>query len=66
VNPDITEEIIRALPKTDLHCNLDGSVSIPWIWYYHRILNIRKQLHFVKVLFCFYLIGRNSKKRKSI
>jgi adenosine deaminase len=32
VNPDITEEIVRALPKTDLHCNLDGSVSIPWIW----------------------------------
>lgn len=31
-NPPITSDIIRALPKTDLHCNLEGSVSIDLLW----------------------------------
>ena len=30
--PAITKEIIAALPKTDLHCRLDGSLSIPQLW----------------------------------
>jgi len=31
-HPAITAEILRALPKTDLHCRLDGSVSIDLLW----------------------------------
>lgn len=31
-NPPITKEIIRAIPKTDLHCNLEGSVSLELVW----------------------------------
>ncbi len=27
-NTEITEELIRALPKTDLHCHLDGSLRV--------------------------------------
>jgi hypothetical protein len=27
--PEITEDFIRALPKTDLHVHLDGSIRIP-------------------------------------
>jgi adenosine deaminase len=27
-NPQITEELVRALPKTDLHCHLDGSLRL--------------------------------------
>ena len=30
-DPTITEDLIRALPKTDLHVHLDGSVRIPTI-----------------------------------
>lgn len=26
--PPVTEELVRALPKTDLHCHLDGSVRL--------------------------------------
>ena len=29
--PPVTEELIRALPKTDLHCHLDGSVRLATI-----------------------------------
>jgi hypothetical protein len=32
INPEITQAIVQALPKTDLHCNLDGCVSVSWIW----------------------------------
>jgi len=31
-NPEITAEMLRALPKADLHCRLDGSVSIDTLW----------------------------------
>jgi adenosine deaminase len=31
-NPPITREILRALPKADLHCRLDGSVSLQTVW----------------------------------
>ncbi|MCH8304866.1 MAG: adenosine deaminase [Candidatus Marinimicrobia bacterium] len=27
-NTEITEELVRALPKTDLHCHLDGSLRV--------------------------------------
>ena len=27
--PPVTEELLRALPKTDLHCHLDGSLRLP-------------------------------------
>jgi len=30
--PVITAEILRGLPKTDLHCRLDGSISINQLW----------------------------------
>ena len=26
--PAVTEELLRALPKTDLHCHLDGSLRL--------------------------------------
>ena len=26
--PPVTEELLRALPKTDLHCHLDGSLRL--------------------------------------
>ncbi|HEY6104789.1 MAG TPA: hypothetical protein VIV59_02310 [Anaeromyxobacteraceae bacterium] len=29
--PPVTEELVRALPKTDLHCHLDGSLRLPTI-----------------------------------
>ena len=29
--PPVTEEIVRALPKTDLHCHLDGSLRVQTI-----------------------------------
>jgi adenosine deaminase len=29
--PEVTEELLRALPKTDLHCHLDGSLRISTI-----------------------------------
>src|SRR6266567_3606311 len=29
--PEVTEELLRALPKTDLHCHLDGSLRIETI-----------------------------------
>jgi len=29
--PEVTEELLRALPKTDLHCHLDGSVRVKTI-----------------------------------
>ncbi|ELR14824.1 adenosine deaminase [Acanthamoeba castellanii str. Neff] len=32
VNPPITLDIVRALPKADLNCRIDGSVSIPLLW----------------------------------
>ena len=32
LQPAITSEILRGLPKTDLHCRLDGSVSINQLW----------------------------------
>src|SRR5437763_238347 len=28
-----SEEFIRALPKVDLHCHLDGSLRLETIWY---------------------------------
>ncbi len=28
---EVTEELIRALPKTDLHCHLDGSMRLKTI-----------------------------------
>jgi len=31
-NPEITADMLRALPKADLHCRLDGSVSIDTLW----------------------------------
>jgi len=31
-NPLITKEILRAIPKTDLNCRLDGSVSVRALW----------------------------------
>lgn len=31
-NPPISEEIVQALPKTDLHCNLEGSISLELLW----------------------------------
>eukprot|EP01119_Soliformovum_irregulare_P011081 TRINITY_DN2753_c0_g1_i1.p1 TRINITY_DN2753_c0_g1~~TRINITY_DN2753_c0_g1_i1.p1 ORF type:complete len:722 (+),score=251.54 TRINITY_DN2753_c0_g1_i1:20-2185(+) len=31
-NPKITKEIIRLLPKSDLHCRLDGSIRIETLW----------------------------------
>ena len=31
-HPPITREILEGLPKTDLHCRLDGSVSIDLLW----------------------------------
>eukprot|EP00005_Dracoamoeba_jomungandri_P005358 CAMPEP_0174254576 /NCGR_PEP_ID=MMETSP0439-20130205/3899_1 /TAXON_ID=0 /ORGANISM="Stereomyxa ramosa, Strain Chinc5" /LENGTH=758 /DNA_ID=CAMNT_0015336243 /DNA_START=196 /DNA_END=2469 /DNA_ORIENTATION=+ len=31
-NPVITEELIKKLPKTDLHCRLDGSLSLEFIF----------------------------------
>jgi len=30
--PVVTAEILRGLPKTDLHCRLDGSISITQLW----------------------------------
>lgn len=30
--PEITAEIVKALPKTDLHCRFDGSVPPKFIW----------------------------------
>ncbi|KAJ5071429.1 adenosine deaminase [Anaeramoeba ignava] len=32
IDPPITLEIIQKLPKADLHCRLDGSVSIDTVW----------------------------------
>eukprot|EP01104_Vermistella_antarctica_P015914 TRINITY_DN5322_c0_g1_i1.p1 TRINITY_DN5322_c0_g1~~TRINITY_DN5322_c0_g1_i1.p1 ORF type:complete len:817 (-),score=184.20 TRINITY_DN5322_c0_g1_i1:17-2344(-) len=32
VNPDLSLELVRALPKTDMHCRFDGSVSVEWVW----------------------------------
>ncbi|HZZ84281.1 MAG TPA: adenosine deaminase [Anaeromyxobacteraceae bacterium] len=29
--PEVTEELLRALPKTDLHCHLDGSLRLETI-----------------------------------
>ena len=29
--PPVTEELLRALPKTDLHCHLDGSLRLSTI-----------------------------------
>jgi adenosine deaminase len=29
--PEVTEELVRALPKTDLHCHLDGSLRLATI-----------------------------------
>jgi adenosine deaminase len=29
--PEVTEELLRALPKTDLHCHLDGSLRVTTI-----------------------------------
>jgi adenosine deaminase len=29
--PEVTEELLRALPKTDLHCHLDGSLRVATI-----------------------------------
>lgn len=31
-NPPITLDLVQALPKTDLHCNLEGSVSVDLLW----------------------------------
>ena len=31
-NPEITKDIIQGLPKTDLHCRIDGSVSLQRMW----------------------------------
>eukprot|EP01112_Ceratiomyxa_fruticulosa_P016878 TRINITY_DN515_c0_g6_i2.p1 TRINITY_DN515_c0_g6~~TRINITY_DN515_c0_g6_i2.p1 ORF type:complete len:791 (+),score=159.06 TRINITY_DN515_c0_g6_i2:740-3112(+) len=31
-SPTITRDMIRALPKADLHCRLDGSVSLDLVW----------------------------------
>src|SRR2546427_732828 len=31
VAPPVTEELLRALPKTDLHCHLDGSLRLATI-----------------------------------
>ncbi|MFL5321642.1 MAG: adenosine deaminase, partial [Myxococcaceae bacterium] len=28
---EVTEELLRALPKTDLHCHLDGSMRLSTI-----------------------------------
>ena len=30
-SPPVTEELLRALPKTDLHCHLDGSLRLKTI-----------------------------------
>jgi len=30
--PELTEEILKALPKTDLHCRFDGSVPSKNVW----------------------------------
>jgi len=32
INPTPTLELIRSIPKTDLHCKLDGSVSLETMW----------------------------------
>ncbi len=31
IRPQVTEELLRALPKTDLHCHLDGSLRLETI-----------------------------------
>ena len=31
-NPPVTNALLRALPKSDLHCRLAGSVSVPQLW----------------------------------
>eukprot|EP01116_Phalansterium_solitarium_P019228 TRINITY_DN5309_c0_g1_i1.p1 TRINITY_DN5309_c0_g1~~TRINITY_DN5309_c0_g1_i1.p1 ORF type:complete len:847 (-),score=257.76 TRINITY_DN5309_c0_g1_i1:93-2633(-) len=31
-NPPITKELLQSLPKVDLHCRLDGSVSLATMW----------------------------------
>ena len=30
-NPEITADLVRAMPKTDLHCHLDGSLRLSTI-----------------------------------
>jgi adenosine deaminase len=31
-NPEITLDVVRQIPKADLHCRLDGSVKAPLLW----------------------------------
>ena len=42
-NPAITAELLRTLPKADLHCRLDGSVSLPTVW--RAFLEAKLSLH---------------------
>jgi adenosine deaminase len=30
--PEITDKVIKALPKADLHCRLDGSLPLTYVW----------------------------------
>lgn len=36
--PALTEEVIRSIPKPDLHCRLDGSVSPETLWALYQAL----------------------------
>jgi len=46
MEPPITIDVIKALPKTDLHCRFDGSVSLATVWKEIKQSKVDLQKHF--------------------